>query len=293
MRAEVGVLSRSIQVVGSDDKQWHDKIEACEDGFDTGEFATQTCFQGRFGDEVGSDEFGGCIMVHPKTPGGAEGSKAVAKLDNIEVWNAGQAFRLARYPVHFHFAGNVSESYVRGNSIWKTFNRAMVFHHTEYLTFEGNVVYNAMGGAIFVENGNERHNRIIYNMACFVKSSASLLNDDITPATIWITNPLNEVVGNSVGGSTHFGIWYRMHSHPEDTSYDPHTCPRTERFGTFRNNTVHSVGWFGLWIFEHYYPHAGESCDKSKPSPARFEDFRVWRVEKGGEFFECGAMSRS
>ena len=29
-----------------------------------GEFSTQTCFQGRFGEELGSDEFGGQIMVH-------------------------------------------------------------------------------------------------------------------------------------------------------------------------------------------------------------------------------------
>ena len=30
----------------------------------TGEFAIQTCFQGRFGEELGSDQFGGAIMVH-------------------------------------------------------------------------------------------------------------------------------------------------------------------------------------------------------------------------------------
>ena len=29
-----------------------------------GEFATQTCFQGRFGEELGSDQFGGQIMIH-------------------------------------------------------------------------------------------------------------------------------------------------------------------------------------------------------------------------------------
>ena len=112
MRAEVGVLSRSIKFQGSDNMQWHDEIEACPDGFDNGEFATQTCFQGRFGDELGSDEFGACIMVHPKTPAsGDDESPAIAKLDNIEVSNAGQAFRLARYPIHFHFNGNARSSY--------------------------------------------------------------------------------------------------------------------------------------------------------------------------------------
>lgn len=43
--AEVGLLSRNIVVRGSDDHVWHDPIENCEEGFETGQFATQTCFQ--------------------------------------------------------------------------------------------------------------------------------------------------------------------------------------------------------------------------------------------------------
>ena len=43
--AEVGLLSRNIVVRGSNDPAWHDDVPACEEGFDTGEFATQTCFQ--------------------------------------------------------------------------------------------------------------------------------------------------------------------------------------------------------------------------------------------------------
>ena len=147
-----------------------------------------------------------------------------------------------------------------------------------------------MGGAVFVENGNEMHNEITYNMASFVKSSTSLLNDDITPATIWITNPNNLVAHNSVGGSTHFGIWYRMNEHPEDTSYDPNVCPDFQSFGTYTNNTVHSCGWFGLWVFENYFPHAGESCDRDTPTVAKFENSNYWRLDKGIEFFETGAM---
>ena len=45
--AEVGLLSRNIVVRGSDNPAWNDKIPACEEGFDTGEFVTQTCFQVR------------------------------------------------------------------------------------------------------------------------------------------------------------------------------------------------------------------------------------------------------
>lgn len=36
-RAEVGLLTRNIVVRGSQNLEWSDEIEACPDGFDTGE----------------------------------------------------------------------------------------------------------------------------------------------------------------------------------------------------------------------------------------------------------------
>ena len=35
-RAEVGLLTRNIKFMGSNDDQWHDTIEACPDGFNPG-----------------------------------------------------------------------------------------------------------------------------------------------------------------------------------------------------------------------------------------------------------------
>ena len=55
---------------------------------------------------------------------------------------------------------------------------------THNLLVEGNVVYDIMGGAIFIEDGIETKNVIQYNLAVFVRQSTSLLNDDITPGEI-------------------------------------------------------------------------------------------------------------
>ena len=55
---------------------------------------------------------------------------------------------------------------------------------THNLLVEGNVVYDVMGGAIFIEDGIETENIIQYNLAVFVRQSTSLLNDDITPGII-------------------------------------------------------------------------------------------------------------
>jgi len=60
------------------------------------------------------------------------------------VFNAGQAFRLGRYPVHFHMNGNMSSSYITSSAIHQTFNRAVNIHASNYVTVENNVLYNVM-----------------------------------------------------------------------------------------------------------------------------------------------------
>ena len=61
-----------------------------------------------------------------------------------------------------------------------------VLKGTHNLTVEANVVYDIMGGAIFIEDGIETNNLIQYNLAVFVRQSTSLLNDDVTPGNDYL-----------------------------------------------------------------------------------------------------------
>uniref|UniRef100_A0A672GWY5 Polycystic kidney and hepatic disease 1 (autosomal recessive)-like 1 n=1 Tax=Salarias fasciatus TaxID=181472 RepID=A0A672GWY5_SALFA len=290
-RAEVGLLTRNVVVRGSQHFEWDETIKACDAGFDTGEFATQTCFQGRFGEEAGSDQFGGCIMFHAPRP---SENLAIGRLEYVEVYHAGQAFRLGRYPIHWHLMGKIGyESYVRGCSIHQTFNRAVTIHNTHQLLVERNVIYDIMGGAFFIEDGIETQNILQYNLAVFVKQSTSLLNDDITPAAYWVTNPDNIIRHNAAAGGTHFGFWYRMHEHPDGPSYDPNICQKKVPLGEFFNNTVHSQGWFGLWIFQDFLPMETGGCRAKIPKPAVFRSLTTWNCEKGAEWVNVGAVQFS
>ncbi|XP_068431576.1 PKHD1 like 1, tandem duplicate 1 [Clinocottus analis] len=287
-RAEVGLLTRNILVRGAEHQDWNQTIAACPAGFNTGEFSTQTCFQGRFGEETGSDQFGGCIMFHAPRP---NENLAIGRLEHVEVYHAGQAFRLGRYPIHWHLMGDIDhKSYVRGCSIHRTFNRAVTIHNTHNLLVEHNVIYDIMGGAFFIEDGIETGNVVQYNLAVFVKQSTSLLNDDITPAAFWVTNPNNIIRHNAAAGGSHFGFWYRMHDHPDGASYDGNICQKKVPLGEFYNNTAHSQGWFGLWIFKDFHPMKDGSCGSKKPQPAVFRDFTVWNCEKGAEWVNVGAV---
>ncbi|XP_072562121.1 PKHD1 like 1, tandem duplicate 1 [Paramormyrops kingsleyae] len=290
-RAEVGLLTRNIVIRGSNNIEWNDKIEACPDGFDIGEFATQTCFQGRFGEEIGSNQFGGCIMFHAPKP---DQNLAIGRLEYVEVFHVGQAFQLGRSPIHWHLVGDVHQkSYIRGCSIHQAYNRAISIQNTHNLLVEHNVIYDIMGGGFFIEDGIETGNILQYNLAVFVKQSTSLLNDDITPAAYWVTNPNNIIRHNAAAGGTHFGFWYRMHDNPDTPSYNPSICPKRVPLGEFFNNTVHSQGWFGLWIFEEYYPTRYGMCYSSDPQPALFRSLTTWNCEKGAEWVNVGAVQFS
>jgi hypothetical protein len=77
--------------LGHNDDTWNSlkSAKACPNGFNPGEFAVMTCFLGRYGDEVGTDEFGGHIMVHGM--GKTNGKESVfLRLSNVELFHVGQ-----------------------------------------------------------------------------------------------------------------------------------------------------------------------------------------------------------
>ena len=69
--------------------------------------ATYLFFSGAMMD---SDQFGSQIMFHAAA---METREVHGRLENAEFSWAGQAFRLGRYPIHFHMNGDVSGSYVK------------------------------------------------------------------------------------------------------------------------------------------------------------------------------------
>ena len=68
-RAEVGLLSRKVRFLGSENPSpWYDTIPECEGGeLDLSLTGVQNCFVNRFNDEEGSDKFGAHMILHSIT----------------------------------------------------------------------------------------------------------------------------------------------------------------------------------------------------------------------------------
>ncbi|XP_069129825.1 fibrocystin-L-like [Argopecten irradians] len=286
--AEVGLLTRNIVIRGFLDPQWIESVPACPDGFDPDFYAIQTCFQGRRGDEIISDQFGAQVIIHTTHP-----TKQVttSRIEFVELFNVGQSLRYGRHPINFLMAGDMSKSYIRGCSIYDTFNRAINIRDTQNLLIEQNVLYNVIGSAIYLEQGTEIGNVFQYNLGVFVKGTSQLMNVDISPATFMISNPNNTFRHNAVAGGTHFGYWFQLENYGYSSFTSPHR-PRYTPLAEFYNNTAHSLGWYGLWFSLAYTPrmiyYPGQYTSQQKV--AVLDHIYVWNCRKGVEITDMGSV---
>jgi hypothetical protein len=92
------------------------------------------------------------------------------------VRHAGQAFRLGRYPVHFHMNGELPESYVKGSAIHHTYNRALTMHGTNSTLVQRNVAFDSMGHQFFIEDGSEARPSSVHS-AHDISMSAALASE--------------------------------------------------------------------------------------------------------------------
>lgn len=257
MHGEVALLTRNIKIRGS----YEDSVEA---------------------------EYGAQIITHHDS--GLDDS-SITRLSYVQMYHVGQAFLLGRYPIHFHRLGNAHASYVNGCAIHNTFNRAIVVHQTNYVTFKNNVAYDVLGHTIFIEDGVEEHNYFEGNLAVKCKRSWSLLMTDQMAACFFITNANNIFRGNRAIASERMGFWFDLKDTATGPNMEANICPVGVQLGEFSDNHVHSNGMYGLRLFDQFnprtYPCLGLSYDASQedddpywqnpPIAAEFEALIGWK----------------
>ena len=198
-------------------------------------------------------------------------------VEGIELNRMGQNLELARYPIHWHLAGDVKGQYIRNAAIHDTYNRCVTVHGTHNLRVENNVTYNTVGHCFFMEDGIEHGNEFVHNLAIQTKchvtkpcvptnlaaagespnfdnrqgvrengqaSKEVLLPSDNTVASYWITNPDNTYRDNVAAGSDSNGFWMSLAEHPngafEGSDQSKATWPRRTPFREFKGNVAHS-----------------------------------------------------
>ena len=240
---------------------------------EVGYLTSNVKFQGVPDEDTFKYDFGAHMLVHEGHGQVSEGvvdtntAPTTVRLANLEVRYAGQAFRLGRYPIHFHMMGfhsALSTSYLKSCSIHHTFQRALTIHGSHGLHVQRNVAFQTLGHTYFLEDGIETDNVFEDNLGLMTLPSHSSLNTDLTPTTYWITNPSNTFRRNVAAGSHGYGFWMRMLPHPEGPSFTTSQCPDSMPLTAFEDNTAHSNGRYGLRIFPKLLSRE-DPCDSSSP----------------------------
>lgn len=235
------------------------------------------------GDESSNTtRYGSHLMFNGKVATGLD-----AKLSYSEFRNCGQPTIVGRYCTHFHMAGEVPNSFVRGISVHNSFARVLTIHGTHYLLVEKNVGYRVEGHNIFIEDGIETKNVIQDNLMISSITSFVMLQSDITVASYWITNPFNTVIRNRAAGGDFYGFWYEIKANPDGPSATYDVCPTGMQLGLSRDNIAHSNIRFGLRIFRlsaRKYPckqpQDENLIDPYSANPAiesRFTNYTLWK----------------
>lgn len=220
----------------------------------------------------------------------------IAHVENVELYQMGQKSRLARYPFHWHVAGDVTGQYIRNSSIWKTFNRCVTVHGTNSAIVSGNICYNHLGHGYFLEDGIEHGNTIENNLGILARTPVTgeqVLASDLRPATFWITNPANTYRGNVAAGSMGVGFWIALPLHPTGLSATDAVWPRRTPFGEFSNNTAHSNRSTGMNIDDgpnpdgttgttYYDPRVDPTNGASAVSVTSFDHYTAYKNRNRG-----------
>ena len=189
------------------------------------------------------------------------------KVSGVEFFRMGQHENLARYPIHWHLAGDTQGQYIENSAIHDTYSRCVTVHGTNNVRVQNNVAYNNVGHCYFLEDGVEHGNQYISNLGLLTKchptrpcsstnavfggtggqgqnATDQLLPSDNTASTFWITNPDNTYRGNVSAGSEATGFWIALSEHPtgkfEGTELAAKTWPRRTQFKEFSGNVAHS-----------------------------------------------------
>jgi len=169
----------------------------------------------------------------------------VLRMSNAELFAMGQVGVLGRYPIHWHFAGDGSGSLVDRVSVRDSFNRFVTVHQTDNVRVNGVVADETLGHGFFLEDGVEKGNTFSENLVMGVRpvpNGKAIRKSDAIPSEFWISNPANDLIGNSAAGGTGAGIWYDFNYNSDNTNI--HQAIHLP-FGRNENNTAHSHRFTG------------------------------------------------
>jgi parallel beta-helix repeat protein len=180
----------------------------------------------------------------------------VMKLSYARIEYCGQRDVMGKYCMHLHLVGKCPECVFRGNAVDESHQHGITIHGTHDSLVDNNVLFNARGQGIYIEDGNEMNNTVSSNV--------------ITCATHKTCQIQKESGLYMIGMTNH--ILYNRISHYQNTVFTPggwrghglathRTCPAHTPFGRWKGNVGHAGGRFGIYLNNQYSRNVTRDAD--------------------------------
>jgi len=201
-------------------------------------------------------------------------------IEHSEFSLLGQALEMARYPVHWHLAGNAYGHFIRNSSLHHNFQRCVTVHGSEGVEVQSNVCFQTFGHAVYLEDGIETGNIFKRNLIMSVHQGGSVCSDwvfgkgarsnlQLGPSGFWITNPNNSFSENHVIG-VGTGYWFTF---PGSNGCGLAALPAVELCR--RRNPVAAMGLSARYFNDTRSGHGfGSWWLRQEPSRTRVPVFR-------------------
>ncbi|MBS2013950.1 MAG: hypothetical protein JST00_13760 [Deltaproteobacteria bacterium] len=136
-----------------------------------------------------------------------------AFIEGVELQRMGQFDHVARYPIHWHLAGDVTGQYVKRSTVNRSFQRGITIHGVQHVLVQDNIVFDTPGHNFLVETPDTVDNvwdhnlGLVTRIANFTEPTLST-QGDAEPANYWIRSAKNTFTRNVAGGSLAHGYWF-------------------------------------------------------------------------------------
>ena len=143
------------------------------------------------------------------------------QIEGVQLWQFGQGGVMGRYPIHFHLCVNTpNNTRIIDNTIWDSQTRWVTIHGSNNVFVQGNVGFLSFGAGYFLEDGVETSNTFDMNLGVVARPAATnyfwnpynvppIQNfDQVNPTIFWITNMYNTITNNAAVGASAVGRGY-------------------------------------------------------------------------------------
>jgi hypothetical protein len=187
------------------------------------------------------------------------------RISGTRVEKCGQRGIQGKYCLHFHQLNDCPDCLFDGNAIETSQFRGIIVHGTHRSIVENNVMWDVRGAGVYVEDGNEMHNQIKYNVyicpwplqdpiqnGCTIPGTNNDQSDtSLNHSAFYMKSGTNDLIGNRAANSYN-GMMFDPGA--LDGEAVGRVCGGKTGLGRWVGNTFHGHGRFGTYTINGPYP---------------------------------------